>query len=438
MEIITSHSRMDFDGMAGIIGAKKLYPNAVPVRLRGMQSNVHQFVSLHKEHFDFRTLGQIDLNTVTRIIMVDMHNYHRVPELKKLFQNPNIDIHIYDHHPVRVDLHPNVSFKTIQLVGSTATLFAKIFQEKNMKLTPEEATALALGIYSDTGNLSYLSTKPEDVHALSFLFANGADIKAINHFLTVVLNPEQKSVLYDLLDKVVRLSLRGYNIIMGEARLAKRVEGLSNVVTKLKHIEDADASFVLFHISESNAVHIVARSRVDTIDVGHILHGFGGGGHYGAAYAKVRKGDLHALREKLYRVLKQEIVSRKTVKEAMSYPVHWVTPDTRISELVSIFEKYTIHGIPVMEDEHLVGVISIRDVQKAEKSNLLHAPVKGFMSKNPVIIDPQSSLEIAEETMLKENVGRLPVMKDGKLLGIITRTDILRHLYKNNQEMSKI
>jgi len=77
----------------------------------------------------------------------------------------------------------------------------------------------------------------------------------------------------------------------------------------------------------------------------------------------------------------------------------------------------------------LVGIISRRDFRKARKSSQLRSPVKAFMSTKVIHIEPDCGVTQAVPLMVTHDIGRLPVVQDGKLIGIVTRSDAMRYHY---------
>ena len=113
----------------------------------------------------------------------------------------------------------------------------------------------------------------------------------------------------------------------------------------------------------------------------------------------------------------------------MSFPVVTISPERSMKELALLFRDEGCTGIPVVDDERLVGVISRRDFKKIKKDSQLDSPVKAFMSTKVIYIEAGASVIEAARLMVKHDIGRLPVLQDGKLIGIITRSDTMRYYY---------
>ena len=93
--------------------------------------------------------------------------------------------------------------------------------------------------------------------------------------------------------------------------------------------------------------------------------------------------------------------------------------------------------IPVEdEEERIVGVISRRDFNKIKKTSQMNSPVKAFMSRNIMALEPGADVIQAARLMVKHDIGRLPIMSDGKLIGIVTRSDAMRYFYDLEAEGS--
>jgi len=136
------------------------------------------------------------------------------------------------------------------------------------------------------------------------------------------------------------------------------------------------------------------------------------------------------------------------VREWMSSPVETVTPDTAISAAHQIMKDNGIRRLPVMDTDQLVGIVTIGDIREASPSdatplsiwelNYLWAQltVEKVMSRNVVTVLPDACMIDAAQLMLENKISGLPVMgAQGKLVGILTESDIFRMLVKSRAEI---
>ena len=170
MDIITSHNNLDFDGLASMVAAGKLFPEAIAVVSGTLSKNVRQFMGLYKDSLVFKTPTEIDLEAVERVILVDTRNIGRLGSLRGL-EAKECEYIIFDHHPATPDDIDGI-INEVHMVGATTTILVEIIRKKELTLTAFEATILALGIYEDTGSLLYLHYPPR-CRGRSYLLRQG-------------------------------------------------------------------------------------------------------------------------------------------------------------------------------------------------------------------------------------------------------------------------
>ena len=117
------------------------------------------------------------------------------------------------------------------------------------------------------------------------------------------------------------------------------------------------------------------------------------------------------------------------ISDLMSFPVSTVTSNTRMEEVALMLRDQGITGIPVVDDGRIVGMISRRDFRRVRAESKLKTPVKAFMSKEVLTIAPGNSPMQAAAIMVKHDVGRLPVVENSRVIGILTRSDVMRFFY---------
>lgn len=126
------------------------------------------------------------------------------------------------------------------------------------------------------------------------------------------------------------------------------------------------------------------------------------------------------------------------VGERMSHPVISVTPETPVHDALALFKKEHIRRAPVMKNGKLLGIISESDLLNASPSpatslsvwemNYLMSKVtvKNVMTKKVKTIDVNTPIEEAARVMADSKIGGMPVMRSGKIVGMITETDLFK------------
>lgn len=153
----------------------------------------------------------------------------------------------------------------------------------------------------------------------------------------------------------------------------------------------------------------------------------------------------------------------KKVRDFMNKDVVFLSPDDTIFDAAKLLSQLNIAGAPVVEKDKIVGIISISDIIKfidiklgvlpkvntpglsslllslvqmkkidldfkKELEKITSSKVKEVMTKNVITVTPSMTLVEAAELMEKHDVNRLPVVSDGKLVGIVARADLIRAL----------
>ncbi|MDD5960569.1 MAG: IMP dehydrogenase [Methanobrevibacter wolinii] len=129
------------------------------------------------------------------------------------------------------------------------------------------------------------------------------------------------------------------------------------------------------------------------------------------------------------KTLEQEVEEVKKVKMAEDITIRdvvTITPDSTVHEVQKLMDDQSISGLPVMDGDTIIGIISRRDVNPLMKSGT-DRKVSEVMTSDVVTIDENTSAEEALDIAYENKVERLPVLSDGKLVGIVTIRDILNH-----------
>jgi tRNA nucleotidyltransferase (CCA-adding enzyme) len=426
IEVVTTHLSTDFDGLSSMMAAKKLYPEAWLVFPGSQEQNLRNFFLQSTVYlYDFKKIKQVPLERVKRLILVDTRQPDRIGRFSEILNQPGLEIHIYDHHPAAEnDIKGTVEY--VRPVGATMTLMTQFLKEKNIALTPDEATLMALGIYEDTGSFTFASTTAEDFQAAAYLLQQGANLNLISDMLTRELTAEQISLLNQLLESATKHRINNVDIVLAKATSDTYVGDFAVLVHKMMEMENLHCLFALARMEDR--VYLVARSRLREINVGEILSVFGGGGHAFAASATIKNQTLVQVEDTLITLLKNRINPQRKAKDLMTFPVKSIDPRETIEHANELLTRYNINVLLVMEQEKLLGLITRQVIEKAIFHGLKDLPVREYMTSELSTVDPDASLYQIQEFIIENKQRIVPVMEQDKVMGVITRTDLLNIL----------
>jgi tRNA nucleotidyltransferase (CCA-adding enzyme) len=426
-EVITTHITADFDALSSLIAAKKLYPDATLVFPGSQEKNLRNFF-LHSTSylFNFAKIKQIDLKKVKRLILVDTRQRNRIGKFAQLAGRKGVEIHIYDHHhDSEDDIHGDL--EVIKPVGATTSILTEIIREKGISVTSDEATIMCLGIHEDTGSFTFSSTTPEDHRAAAWLAEQGANHNLIADLLTRELTAEQVWLLNDLTKSATTLVINGVEVIISKVIREEYIGDFAVLVHKFMEMENLKVIFAFAQMEDK--IYLVARSRLDEVNVAEIALAFGGGGHPQAASATIKNKTLIQVERSLETLLMSRITPQKTARDMMSSPVINISPERTVQEAATIMTQYNINVLTSIDDKgNLVGYISRQIVEKAVYFGLGHIPVREYLTIEVSTVGPDTPLKEIQELIIENKLRLLPVVEDGKVVGVITRTDLLNIL----------
>ncbi len=435
--IITSHVNADFDAIASMLAAQKLYPGSVIIFPGSQEKSLRDFfISSTSYLFNMADQGSIDFSKASRLVLVDTRQKSRLPHVSELFNKNNLKIDIYDHHPsMKGDV--TGSFEVIRQTGATTTILSALLQEKKIVPSPEEATIMALGIYEDTGSFTYSSTTKEDLEQAAFLLSCGANLNTIVSFVVKEIKSEQVTWLNELLNEMTLHKINGVDIHISVISSPAYIIDLATIVQKIVRMESLDIFFAV--VLMDNKINIIARNRIPEVDVGKILSGFGGGGHSYAAYAKVDNQTLAQVEIKLIERLQKEVKSIKIANQLMASPAITVEPDTECKKAGNLMTRYNINSLLVVDKNKnsYEGYITRQVIEKTIHHNLSHLPVKEYMNSETRYISSDADVSQIENIIIEGKHRILPVIDNGLIKGVITRTDLLNYLVQHNKTLKK-
>ena len=421
--LILTHEQADFDAVASVWAAHRLHPTAIPVLPRRLNRNVRAFLTLYGQQFSFIETEDLARHRIDKVIIVDTQSVSAVKGMSAKTETVVID----HHHSTELS------------VGANTTLLVEQLVEAGTLISPSEATLLILGIYEDTGSLAYRTTTPRDARAAAYLLEAGAQLDTVRDFLQHPLTAGQNALLAQLIAAAEAHTINGQTILVAAIEGGESDEELSTLAHKLRDTFEAAAVFMLVALRGREArVQLIARSVTADVNVATAASRFGGGGHSRAAAALIRKQSLAEVKAALFTCLADCVRPAVTVAEIMSRGVQTLEPTTTIREASERMRRYGYEGYPVLEAGHVVGLITRHAIDRAQHHNLDSQPLNTLMEAGAVSVSPSDSLEHLQRVMTAHGWGQVPVVENGDVVGVVTRTDLLKRLAAPVQPIQRL
>jgi tRNA nucleotidyltransferase (CCA-adding enzyme) len=425
VDVIVTHGNTDFDAFAAMLAARRLYPGAVVALSGSLNRNVRDFYRLHAEALDVAEQGRVDLDGIERLIVVETSHPARLGDFERVARDPKVEVVLFDHHG-----GDNLDWVRPENVvrsddGALTTTMVSILAERELDVTPLEATVFALGIHEDTGSLSYAGVSLRDAEALAWCLRHGASQDMVAQYLHAPLSEAERGLLDALLAAAETHKVAGFEILVTAIRSPEYVDGVSNLAHKIVDLTDCRALVCLVEMEDR--VFCVVRTRVAELDAAAVAAALGGGGHAQAASA-IHRGSLDDARRRVLEALPGAVRRRLTAGEMMSRPPRFVSPDDTVSHAMVLCQRHRQSGMQVGEPRRLVGMVTREDLDKAVGHGLSHAPVKSVMSSDVVTCPEDTPLPEVMRLVAASEGGRVPVVRGDEVVGVVTRSDLLRAL----------
>ncbi len=425
--VITTHKNMDLDALGAVLAASKLHPEAEIVLPDTKGSDVIKLLSENEDVINYTEESSFE-GKIKKLIIVDTDSIDRIPENVKKNLLENVEIIVYDHHSGTFDTKTKeFHFKR---TGSVTSLLTLTLKGKKIIPSPVESSVMLTGIYSDTGSFKFPGTTPLDFIAAAYLLSCGANLEFVKRYLPQELTEEELSYLKTLIDNLNVTEINGNRIGITYARFDSYIGDIAHLISKLIEITGLPA--IIGAVEVEKTTFLIGRSRSPKIDVSKVATAFGGGGHKEAASAAIKEKTVFEVLEKLKEILPKAVEPLKKASDIMTAPPITVKQNLTVSEARLILMKNGINAAPVIDESgKITGIINRSLLDKAVYMGLEKEKVENVMERDFYSVSPEDSINIVEEIIIDKHQSFVPVIKDEKPIGVITRTDILVNLHRD-------
>lgn len=426
MNIIVGHANMDLDCIGSIVLAKYIFPDHLPVKSHLVHPVARNLMNLYENRLGFATTADLKGQRIERIVVVDTRSVDRIAEyVRGLETAGEIEYEVFDHHPADSHDIPGAIIHE-RAFGANTTQLGLELMSRDITIAPEDATIALTGIYADTGNFTHDNVTREDFEVAAFLLAQGASLKLVKDFLVPLKEKQQIVLFHEILNILEKRYIRGHLVQTCYLELEGEAQGLGAVIEQVFEVENLEILFGFFFFRKKAKLLIIARNNDSRVCLNEILSDFGGGGHKQAASATIKTEEGTLLAEGIISYLERILVPAVTARQIMTETVVVLSPDLSLMEASKLLESVSHTGAPVVdEDRKLIGFLTLRDIMNGRKGNQMHVPVRIHMTKSVVSATPDATVRELGEVLFEHNIGHIPIVEADRVVGIVTRADIL-------------
>ncbi|OHE63201.1 MAG: hypothetical protein A2001_09320 [Treponema sp. GWC1_61_84] len=425
MKIIVGHGNMDLDCVASMVLAKYLYPDHVPIRSHLVHPVARKLMNLYEDRLGFMSSAELKGKTVEHAVVVDARSPERIAEYMKNAGGEFREVEIFDHHPFEGRDIPGALVHEASC-GANASALARELQRRNLRIESEDATIALTGIYADTGNFLHENVAMEDFQAASWLLGQGASLKLVKEFLVPLKERYQVTLFHEVLNKLELSLIRGHRVQTCYMELEDDSQGLGSVVERVFEVENGELMFGFFFFPRKAKLLVIARNGNPDIRLNEIFTDLGGGGHRQAASATVKTAEGPELVRGILGYVERMLKPADCARDIMTVDVRTISAGATLMEASIQLETWSHTGAPVVDGSGaLVGLLTLRDIMHGRRGNQMGSAVRTFMSKEPIVAAPETTVREIDELLFEHDIGHLPVIDAGALVGIVTRADYL-------------
>ena len=430
MKIITTHLSADFDAFAAAVCAVRLFPGSRVLFPGSQEAAVRRFLADTELDYPELKLRRARTEKIEHAVVVDTRSPARLGEVYGLIEGAGCPITLIDHHMEEEEDGLSADEVFEQPVGATCTIVAELFRERGIEPTAEEASLLLMGIYEDTGGLSYRETTPVDLRVGAWLIEQGASLAWVRRWVLKALQPEQLELLNRMVEATEEIDIAGVPVALAMVEVDRYHEEAAFVVHRWIEIFEIGVGAVML-VRPPN-INLILRSHLPGLHVGRVAQRFGGGGHPTAASARISGEMPVEVREQLLDILAVQMPPAATAIDIAVRTIFSVDDVNSVEETKDRLNELRVNALPVRDSKagELIGLVTRQILDRALSHGMADRPVRSIMQPELPTVSAATPLRDLGEAFLERSLRFVVVEESGRPAGIITRMDLFRRLFE--------
>lgn len=425
MKIIVGHTNMDLDCIASMVLAKYLYPDHSLVKSHLVHPVAKNLMNMYGDRMGFIGTKDLKNTELSHLVVVDTRSPERIQEYIRDKDLSNTVIDIWDHHPGDGNDIAGATVYEGEFGANTSQLALELIK-RGIKVSAEDATIALTGIYADTGNFTHKSVRESDFDAASWLLSCGADMSLVKDFLSPLRDRHQLILFHEVLNAIEVKKIQGHLVHYCYICQEEDSNGMGAVIEQVFELLRAEIMMGFFHFRKSRKTLVIGRNSKSRIHLGELLSPMGGGGHPQAASVTIKSEDGATVLEKILLYMEDALAPAILARDVMNTEFETIQPERTVMDASLVMESTMQTGLPVIDSDGMaLAIITLKDIMKARKAAQMHVELRHFMSRKLVSLGSEANIREIDDAMFEHEIGHIPIIDDGRILGIINRGDLL-------------
>ena len=422
IELIAFPHNADID----LLGAARClliaFPRAVllhPVRLN---QNAWEFAR-KQEWFRTVKFNDLDFSKVRKVHLLGITLPRHNPELVDQLARTTPACILYSHKSARLPFkYENRSIRS----GSTTSFMLHFYIKQTNNLNKEDSTLFTLAITEKTWAGLSNKTSRLDLALLAQLRNSKVSASRISNNVVLGLREGQTGLYQRMLKSIEDIHPGNWPVSLISVNSTGQVQDLEPVVDAIW--SDISPPIMIICITSGNFSRVWARSNVAEVDLADVFKDFRPRFNRNWVCFNI-SGSSHELaslsiKEYLNRYIPQDLTAEKIMSVAPQC-IEW---ESTVDQAMNLMLKFNIMSLIVQKDNEFAGLITRRDLDRAMQMNLLDSPIGPYVPTSIPAVGPNTPVRVLKTIMVRYNLTRLPVIADGKVVGIISARELLRSL----------
>lgn len=430
MRLVTTHLGADFDALGAAVAATLLVPGSRIVFPGSQEAAVRRFLEQERVELPEVRVRELRRARIEEAVVVDCSSLRRLGEVGELVVRSGCPVRVFDHHPESADPIPGAEVVSAP-VAATCTVMAQQLEAAGIVPDPLTAALLLLGIYEDTGGLTYVDTTPADLATAAGLLVQGGRLDWVRRHVLRPLEPGQLELLNQLVEGGVEHRIGGVRVVVTVARPTEHVEEAAYVIHRYAEIFDLPVVLALLEVPPQ--LIVIARSAHHRVDAGRLLVPLGGGGHATAAAARLRRRSTVEVSQELLARLGEMVGGSWTAAALATSTVHVCPASLTVREAKDRLVRLRINAMPVTDGNEFVGMVTRQVLDSALAQGMGRRSVTTVMRPGVPVVAGDTPAEELQRLFMEGQSRFVVVAKDGGY-GVVTRMDLFRRMYERQLE----